>query len=640
MSTLNVSDELRFMTCGSVDDGKSTLIGHLLYRTGNVFDDQYKTLVDESKRIGNAGDHIDFSLLLDGLIAERDQGITIDVAYRYFSSKKRSFIVADTPGHEEYTRNMATAASNCNAAIILVDARLGVLTQTRRHSLICALCGIEQVCFAINKMDTIGWSEEKFINLKASCATIISDLNTVGSKLQWTAIPVSALLGDNLSEISANMPWYEGSTILAWLDGISPKADPIDEPFRFAVQYVIKPGLVQDRWQVSALKTFSPESSINYRGFAGRISSGKILNGDKIKVLPSGRTSRVIGIQGASGLLESAEAESSVSLVLADQIDVSSGDAFVHLGDAQECSDQFKVFLVWMQNEALVAGRSYTFKNIYGTALVQVTKIIDRIDTATFMPLAAERLEMNAIGNVEIALNKVIPFSPYAENKWCGSFLLIDRKTNATAASGMIQHSLRRGDNVHWQAFSITKEARAHLKQQKPLVLWFTGLSGSGKSTIADMLEKKLFYLGKHTIILDGDNVRHGLCKDLGFTEQDRAENIRRIGETAKLMTQAGLIVLACFVSPYRSDRDSVRALFQKDEFIEIFVDTPIEECESRDPKGLYKKARENKIPNFTGINDPYEVPYTPEVHLLTSNMTVEECVEESLAFMKTVGFR
>lgn len=629
---------LRFMTCGSVDDGKSTLIGHLLCQTDNLFEDQYRTLVEESKRIGNAGDHIDFSLLLDGLMAERDQGITIDVAYRYFSSKRRKFVVADSPGHEEYTRNMVTAASNCSAAIMLVDARLGVLTQTRRHSLICALCGIDHICFAINKMDTVGWSADRFKELRDNCAAIISDLERFGIKPQWAGIPVSALLGDNLCNNSTNMPWYAGPDVLTWLDTVPVGQDKGNDPLRFSVQYVIKPGLVRDRWQTSALSTFEPEATINYRAYSGRIMSGKISEGDEIMVLPSGQRSRVVGIRGVSDALESAEAGMSVSISLADQIDVSRGDAFIRPDRRQECSDQFKARIVWMQGESLMAGRSYIYKSVYGQALAHASHIVGRIDTGTYLPLAAERLEMNEIGEVELAINRSMPFDSYAKNKWSGSFLLIDRMTNATAGCGMVEHGLRRADNIRWQSFFVDPNARARLKQQRSAVLWFTGLSGSGKSTIADLVEKRLYYLGKHTMLLDGDNVRHGLCLDLGFTEQDRVENIRRVGQVSKLMAEAGLIVLACFISPYRRDRDSVRDLFVSGEFHEIFVDAPLEVCEARDTKGLYKKAREGKIPNFTGVNAPYEPPASPEIHLDSKSRTVNECVETVISYLDRKG--
>jgi bifunctional enzyme CysN/CysC len=630
-----VSDNtLRFMTCGSVDDGKSTLIGHLLYLTGNLYDDQFKTLTEESKRIGNAGDRIDFSLLLDGLIAEREQGITIDVAFRYFSSRKRKYIVADTPGHEEYTRNMATAASNCSAALILIDARLGVLDQTRRHSLICALSGIKHICFIVNKMDAVEWSCSRFEEILGKCKAIVKDLAPFGPLPEYSGIPVSALLGDNISAISKSMPWYGGPSVLEWLDTVPAAQNKSDGPFRFAVQYVIKPGSVRDRWQKQALDKYSPESSENYRGYAGMILSGMIRKGDEIVVLPSGRTSKVTGIAGPHGEIEAASDGMSVSLTIADRIDVSRGDSFIKPEYRQECADQFKAKIVWMQTDPLIAGRSYTFKSVYGSALANVTHFVSRIDPATYLPLAAEFLEMNVIGEAEIALNRNIPFDTYIDNKWSGSFLLIDRKTNATAGCGIIDHDLRRSENVHWQAFSVNGESRARLKHQRPALLWFTGLSGSGKSTIADLVEKKLYYLGKHTMVLDGDNIRHGLCKDLGFTEQDRVENIRRVGEVAKLMTDAGLIVLACFISPYRADREAVRGLCEKDVFHEIFVDAPLSVCESRDPKGLYRKARDGKIPNFTGVNAPYEEPISPELRVHSGEFSIEECVESILTYL------
>jgi bifunctional enzyme CysN/CysC len=626
------------MTCGSVDDGKSTLIGHLLFQTGNVFDDHYRTLVEESKRIGNAGDRIDFSLLLDGLTAEREQGITIDVAYRYFSWKTRDFIVADTPGHEEYTRNMATAASNCSAAIILIDARLGVLNQTRRHCLICSLCGISQIAFAVNKMDAIGWSFERYKEIQSQCASIIQATNRFGPAPSWRAVPVSALLGDNLSESSTNMPWYDGLTILEWLEVVPGDKDRSSDPFRFAVQYVIKPGISRDRWQETALKEFNPEESANYRGYAGRVMSGRVGRGDTVMVLPSGLSSRVTGIRGEGGTIECATAGMSISLTLADMIDVSRGDALTHPDSRFESSDQFRAIVVWMQSAQLIAGRSYNFRNVYGQAVARVMRIVDRIDPETYLPLAAEHLDVNGIGEVELALNHPTPFDPYGSNKWSGSFLLVDRKTNATAACGIIQHGLRRAENVQWQEFSVDQAARSRIKEQRACVVWFTGLSGAGKSRIADLVERKLHSLGRHTMLLDGDNVRHGLSKDLGFTEQDRVENIRRIGEVSKLMTQAGLIVLACFISPYQSDRDSVRALFEKGDFHEIFVDAPVHVCESRDPKGLYKKARAGLIPNFTGVNAPYQPPVSPELHVNTAEMTLEACVDAVMTYLADKG--
>ena len=636
---LGVRDSsLRFMTCGSVDDGKSTLIGHLLYLTGNVFDDQFRGLVEESKRVGNAGDRIDFSLLLDGLVAEREQGITIDVAYRYFKSGTRSFIVADTPGHEEYTRNMATAASNCAAAMILVDARLGVLSQTRRHCLICALCGIDRIVFAVNKMDAVLWSPERYGEILKQCAAIVEDAKRFVRAPSWTAIPVSALLGDNLTETSPNMAWYSGPTILDWLDAVPVDGARGGESFRFAVQYVVKPGTARERWQKAALADFAPESSMNYRGYAGRIMAGEIEEGDEVLVTPSGQTSRVTGVYGARGRIGRAKAGMSISLSLADRIDVSRGDAFSRPEEGPEVSDQFKARIVWMQAEPLYAGRSYNLKSVYGGALARITRMACRIDPETYLPLAAEGLGINGIGEVELALNHPMPFDPYASNRWSGSFLLVDRKTNATAGCGMIEHGLRRADNVHRQAFSVDQTARARLKQQQPWSLWFMGLSGAGKSTIADLVEKRLFYRGRHTMLLDGDNLRFGLCRDLGFTEQDRAENIRRAGEVSKLMTQAGLVVLACFISPYRSDRDSARALFGPGEFHEIFVDASLEACEGRDPKGLYKKARSGAIPNFTGVNAPYEPPESPELRVDTTGASVVESVDAVMDYLERKG--
>mgnify|MGYP000268295378 CR=1 FL=1 len=622
---------LRFMTCGSVDDGKSTLIGHLLYLTGNVFEDQYQTLLSESKRIGHAGDRVDYSLLMDGLIAEREQGITIDVAYKYFNLKDRKCIVADTPGHTEYTRNMATAASNCTAAVILIDARLGVVEQTRRHTLICSLCGIQHILFAVNKMDLADWSISRFMEIQSLCKQIIDDLKPFDLRPEWQAVPVSALWGDNIVSSSENMRWYTGVTIAQWLTTIPAYSAGADSGFRFSVQYIIKPGIGKERWQKEALDEFIPEKNGNYRSYAGRILSGKIKKGDTVLILPSKQESKVVNILKEKKQLESADEGMSVSLVLSDKIDVSRGTSIIRQGDFQECSDQFKAWIVWMQKEPLIAGRMYLFQSIYGIALAEITRIRNRIDLFTFLHLEAERFEVNDIGEVEMALNRVVPFDPYRKNKYSGGFLLIDRKTNATAGCGMVIHALRRAENVHWQHFSVDKKARAQLKNQKPVLLWFTGLSGSGKSTIADLLEKKLYSMGKHTMVLDGDNVRHGLCKDLGFTEQDRTENIRRVGEVAKLMVDAGLIVLACFISPYKADREMVRSLFDPGEFVEVYVRAPLKVCEQRDPKGLYKKARKGEIPNFTGINAPYEEPDKPEIVVDTLELTPEKCVNEIL---------
>ncbi len=543
---------LRFMTCGSVDDGKSTLIGHLLAQTGNIFEDQLATLEDESRRIGNAGDRIDYSLLLDGLIAEREQGITIDVAYRYFRTNRRKFIVADSPGHEEYTRNMAVAASASSAAIILVDARLGVLPQTRRHALICGLMGVEELLFAINKMDAVEWSKSRFLELAGSCAEIVEAMRARGANSRSISVPVSALLGDNLARPSASMDWYRGPAVLEWLESVEPRDFASESPFRFGVEYVIKPGAGRERWQEAALAETNPEGLPNYRGYAGRVLGGGVRRGEEIVVLPSGRSTRVTEIRDRNGAVEQAVTGMSVSISIADQIDISRGDAFVRPAARQECSDQFKARVVWMQAEPLIAGRPYLFKSVHGQTIATASRVLGKIDLEGYALLAAETLAANDIGEIELSLQRPLPYDNYADNRWTGSFLLIDRKSNATAAAGVIEHGLRRADNVHPQAFAIDREARSKLLGQKPLVLWFTGLPSSGKSTIANLVEQRLHAMGKHTMLLDGDNVRHGLCKDLGFTEQDRAENIRRVGEAAKLLYEAGMIVLCCFVSPQR----------------------------------------------------------------------------------------
>ena len=583
---------LRFLACGSVDDGKSTLIGHLLYNTKNIYDDQVETLERESARMGNAGNHLDFSLLLDGLIAEREQAITIDVAYRYFSTEKRKYIVADSPGHEQYTRNMATAASNCDAAMIVVDAQKGALRQTRRHALICAMMGIRQVVFAVNKMDLVEWDQGRFEDIAAECRRLTTDLH--GLELgfdQLQIIPVSALLGDNLSGNSSRMAWYDGPTIIEWLEKAEQQREKADLPFRFPVQYVTRPGAaLQGRKK---------------RYYGGTIASGSLRVGDSVVILPSGNKSVVQELLSPAGPLEQAGAGTAVAIALADEIDVSRGDGFFLEDHRPDTSDQFKARLIWMNGEALYAGRAYAFQGPFGKARATVSHFCDKVDMSSYAKLAAERLVMNDIGEVEISLSRAIPFDAYTLNRETGAFILVDLLTNATAAAGMILHPLRRAENVHRQSLDIDKVARSLLKNQKPCLIWFTGLSGSGKSTLANLIEKKLYAMGRHTMLLDGDNVRLGLNRDLGFTEADRVENIRRAGEVAKLMVESGLMVLACFISPYRADRRMVRELFSDGEFLEVFVDAPIEVCEKRDPKGLYKKARAGLIPNFTGVNAP-----------------------------------
>lgn len=634
-----MSGILRFLTCGSVDDGKSTLIGRILYDTGNVYEDQLATLEAESRRIGNAGDNLDFSLLLDGLMAEREQGITIDVAYRYFATAARKFIVADTPGHVQYTRNMATGASNCDAAIILIDARQGVLAQTRRHSLICSLMGIRHVLFAVNKMDLVDWDRGKFESIRVSCIRIADDLVKAGlSAFEYHCVPVSAVFGDNCLKRSAHTPWFDGQTAVEWLESINPENSHDRLPFRMAVQYVIKPGISRDKWQNSALESMTPEEQRNYRGYAGRVFSGTLKAGSEITVLPSGVTSTVTGILHADRSAAEAKPGDSVALTLSTDIDISRGDCIAASSQRPESSDIFKARIVWMDDQPLFAGRRYTFRSPFGAVQCEIIRICDLTDLSEYKKLSADKLSKNDIGEIELKLSKPLPYDDYAKNRFTGSFILIDRLTNATSGCGMILHSMRRAQNVHWQSLDVNRSARAELMGQRPAILWFTGLSGAGKSTIANILEKKLHANGRHTMLLDGDNIRHGLNKDLGFTEADRIENIRRIGEVARLMTDAGLIVLTAFISPYRSDRDLARAIAEDSEFIEIFVDTPLETCEERDPKGLYKKARTGQIPNFTGINSPYEPPLNPEMVLDAGNAAAEDLAEDVLRYLSERG--
>jgi bifunctional enzyme CysN/CysC len=630
-----MSGILRFLTCGSVDDGKSTLIGRILYDTHNVYEDQLATLENESKRIGNAGSSLDFSLLLDGLMAEREQGITIDVAYRYFTTASRKFIVADTPGHVQYTRNMATGASNCDAAVILIDARQGVLDQTRRHSLICALMGIRHVLFAVNKMDLADWDRTKYESIRVSCIRIADDLAAAGlPALDYHCVPISAVFGDNCLTRSSRTPWFEGQTVVAWLETINPENSHERLPFRMAVQYVIKPGISRDKWQNSALETLTPEEQRNYRAYAGRVFSGTLKTGSEITVLPSGVSSTVTGILHADTQVSEAKPGDSVALTLSSDIDISRGDCIAESAQRPESSDIFKARVVWMDEQPLFAGRRYTFRSQFGSVQCEIIRICDLTDLSEYKKLSADRLAKNDIGEIELKLLRPVPYDEYSQNRFTGSFILIDRMTNATSGCGMILHSMRRAQNVHWQNIEVGRDVRAQLMGQRPAILWFTGLSGVGKSTIANILEKKLHSLGRHTMLLDGDNVRHGLNKDLGFTEADRIENIRRIGEVARLMTDAGIIVLTAFISPYRSDRDLARAIAADGEFIEIFVDTPLETCEKRDPKGLYIKARNGEIPNFTGINSPYEPPIDPEIVLDAGSAHAEELSEKILRYL------
>jgi len=598
---------LRFITCGSVDDGKSTLIGRLLYDSKMIFEDQLAALEADSKKSGTQGQEIDFALLVDGLAAEREQGITIDVAYRFFATEKRKFIVADTPGHEQYTRNMVTGASTADAAIILVDARKGVLVQTRRHSYLAHLLGIRNVILAVNKMDLVDFSQEIFDE-------IVEDYRQFSGEIgidSFTAIPISGFRGDNITEApSANTPWYSGPALIAHLENIPIAATAAQEkPFRMPVQWVNRPNL-------------------DFRGFSGLISSGSIKPGDPVRVVPSGKNSRVKSIVTLDGTLDEAVAGQSVTVTLEDEVDCSRGDVIAAAGDPPEVSDQFESTIVWMSDEALKPGRGYWLKLATQTVSASVYEPKYEINVNTMEHLAAKTLELNAIGVAEVHTDKPIVFQPYADSPELGGFILIDKITNATVAAGMLHFSLRRAANVHWQPTIITREEHALLKNQTPRVLWFTGLSGSGKSTIANEVEKSLNLMNRHTFLLDGDNVRHGLNKDLGFTEADRIENIRRVGEVAKLMTDAGLIVLTAFISPFRAERQMVRKMLPEAEFIEIFVDTPLEVAEARDVKGLYKKARSGKLKNFTGIDSPYEPPENPEIRVNTVEMTPAEAAE------------
>ncbi len=591
---------LRFITCGSVDDGKSTLIGRLLYDSKMIFEDQLAALEADSKRLGTQGENIDFALLVDGLAAEREQGITIDVAYRYFATDRRKFIVADTPGHEQYTRNMVTGASTADLAIILIDARKGVLTQTRRHSYLAHLIGIRHFVLAVNKMDLIGFDQAKYAAIVTAYRAFAASIGIT----EIVAVPISGLTGDNISTRSAKMPWYTGTSLIEHLETVEFDANAAQGlPFRMAVQWVNRPNL-------------------DFRGFAGLIASGGVSPGDAIRVLPSGRTSHVSRIVTFDGDVPRAVAAQSVTLCLADEIDCSRGDVIVAADAPAEVADQFEATIVWMSEEPLLVGRQYWLKLGTQTTTASVHAPKYQIDVNTLEHLAAKTLELNAIGVANLVTDKPIVFEPYATNRALGAFILINKLSNATVAAGMLHFSLRRSQNIHRQALEISREAHAALKHQRPAVLWFTGLSGAGKSTIANLVEKKLHRMNRHTFLLDGDNVRHGLNKDLGFTDADRVENIRRIGEVAKLMTDAGLIVITAFISPFRAERQLVRDMMDEGEFLEIYIDTPLSVAEQRDVKGLYRKARSGKLANFTGVDSPYEPPLSPEIHVNTAVMT------------------
>ena len=598
---------LRFITCGSVDDGKSTLIGRLLYDSKMIFEDQLAALEADSKRVGTQGQEIDFALLVDGLAAEREQGITIDVAYRFFATEKRKFIVADTPGHEQYTRNMVTGASTADLAVILIDARKGVLTQTRRHSYLAHLIGIRHLVLAVNKMDLVDYSQAVFDEIVSEYADFAREIGIDG----FTAIPISGFKGDNITHApSDNTPWYEGPSLIHHLETVE-IADTAAQarPFRMPVQWVNRPNL-------------------DFRGFSGLIASGEISPGQEVRILPSGKTSTVKRVVTMGGDLDSAVSGQSVTLTLADEVDCSRGDVIAIADDPPQVADQFETAIVWMSEEALIPGRGYWLKLATQTVTATVAEPKYEINVNTMEHLAAKTLNLNSIGVAEVTTDKAITFERYADSRTLGGFILVDKLTNATVAAGMINFSLRRAQNVHWQALEIGREQHAAIKGQRPAVLWFTGLSGSGKSTIANMVEKKLHALGKHSFLLDGDNVRHGLNKDLGFTEADRIENIRRVGEVAKLMADAGLIVITAFISPFRAEREMVRSMLPEGEFIEIFVDTPLSVAEERDVKGLYRKARSGELKNFTGIDSPYEAPENPEIRIDTTTTSPEEAAD------------
>ena len=599
---------LRFLTCGSVDDGKSTLIGRLLYDTKLILEDQLVALERDSRKHGTTGEDIDFALLVDGLEAEREQGITIDVAYRFFSTPRRSFIVADTPGHEQYTRNMATGASNSDVAVILIDARKGVLTQTRRHSYICSLLGIQHVAVAVNKIDLVDYSGERFHHILADYFGFAQTLGFASI----TPIPLSARFGDNVTRRAESMQWYDGPTLLEFLESLDVEKTADALPFRFPVQWVNRPNL-------------------DFRGFSGTVVSGSVKTGDRVAVAASGKESSVTRIVTADGDLNEARAGDAVTLTLANEIDIARGDILSRADSRPEVVDQFAAHVLWMAEEAMLPGRSYLMR--IGTKYVpaRITSLKHKVDVNTLEHIAAKTLALNEIGLCNIATATPVAFDAYADNRDTGAFVLIDRFTNATAGAGMITFGLRRATNIHRQSLLVDKTSRVRLNAHRPAILWFTGLSGSGKSSIANIVERELHMRGAHTYMLDGDNVRHGLNRDLGFTDADRVENIRRVGEVAKLFVDAGLIVICSFISPFRAERRMVRELVETEEFLEIFVDTPLEECMRRDPKGLYARAKEGKIKNFTGIDSPYETPENPEITVTTHDVSAEDAAQRVL---------
>jgi bifunctional enzyme CysN/CysC len=608
-------DLLRFITCGSVDDGKSTLIGRLLYESNMLLEDQIETLASDSRRLGTQGEGLDFALLVDGLAAEREQGITIDVAYRFFATERRKYIVADTPGHEQYTRNMVTGASTADLAIILIDARKGVLTQTRRHSYLVSLLGIRRIVLAINKMDLVDYSQQVYGEIESAYRQFAQRI----ALTDIVAIPVSALRGDNVIERGARMPWYQGPTLLAHLETV-PVPNELDaQSFRMPVQWVNRPN--QD-----------------FRGFAGLIVGGAVRPGDALRVLPSGFITRVARIVTADGDLPQAVAGQSVTLTMQDEIDISRGDLLAAAAAPAGVSDKFEATIVWMSDEPMLPGRPYLLKCGTRTVTGAVAQLKHKVNVNTLEELAARQLELNEIGLVHLNLDQPLGFDPYTRNRDTGGFILIDRISNSTVGAGMLQAALRPAQNVHWQELDVNRGNRSVQKNQKACVLWFTGLSGAGKSTIANLVEKKLFDMGRHTYLLDGDNIRHGLNRDLGFTDADRVENIRRVGEVARLMTDAGLIVLVSFISPFRAERALARSLLGAGEFFEIYVDTPLEVAEARDPKGLYQKARAGKIRNFTGIDSPYEPPENPEIHIDTAHVSAEQAAEQVIGQLRVAG--
>ncbi len=609
-------DLLRFLTCGSVDDGKSTLIGRLLYDSQLVYDDQIAALEADAKKGKGASGEVDLAMLVDGLQAEREQGITIDVAYRYFASPKRKFIVADTPGHEQYTRNMATGASNCDFAVLLVDARKGVLTQTRRHCCILNLLGIKKIALAVNKMDLVDFSSDRFDEIVSEFEAFTKSLNFE----EVVAIPVAAVKGDNILNPSAHMRWYHGPTLMAHLETVDVVSDRAASPFRMPVQWVNRP-------------------DSDFRGFAGTVSAGVLRPGDEVVALPAGKRTTIERIVTYDGDLEEARAGDSVTLTLVDEFDISRGDILAAPDAEAEVSDQIAANVIWMDQNPMLPGRDYILKMGNQSATASISTLKHKLNVDNLEHQAGTKLELNEVGYCNLSMSRALVFDPYAQDRDLGGFILIDRLTNATVGAGMIEFGLRRATNIHWQALDIDKSVRAQMKAQKPCALWFTGLSGSGKSTVASMLEKQLHTRGQHTYLLDGDNVRHGLNKDLGFTDADRVENIRRVAETAKLFVDAGLIVMVSFISPFRSERRMARDLFQENEFLEVFVDAPLEVCEQRDPKGLYKKARAGEIKNFTGIDSAYEQPESADIRLEASKRTPDELVSELISNLEKKGF-